>query len=71
MHKRKFHLTTVNCREQEIQEILTIIAYDSNTEIGKINDDSVVLYASDNFLSNKENPESCLSGEEQTSSSGK
>ena len=44
-----------------------IIAYDFNTESGKINDDSVEIYASDNFPSNEENPESCPSGEEQTS----
>ena len=43
-----------------------VIAYDFNTESGKI-DDSVEIYASDNFPSHEENPESCPSGEEQTS----
>ena len=44
-----------------------ITAYNVNTESRKINDDSVEIYASDNFPSNEENPESCPSGEEQTS----
>ena len=44
-----------------------VIACDFNTESGKINDDSVEIYSSDNFPSNEENPESCPIGEEQTS----
>ena len=43
-----------------------VIAYDFNAESGKIYDDSVEIYASNNFPSNEENPESCPSGEEQT-----
>ena len=43
-----------------------VIAYDFSRESGKI-DDTVEIYASDNFPSNEENPESCPSGEEPTS----
>ena len=39
-----------------------VIAYDFNTESGKLIDDSLEIYAS-----GEENPESCPSGEEQTS----
>ena len=44
-----------------------VIAYDFNTERGKLNDDSVEIYASESFPSNEEDPESCPSAEEQTS----
>ena len=44
-----------------------VTAYDFDTGSGKINDDSVEIYASHNFPSNEENPESCPLGEEQTS----
>ena len=43
-----------------------VIAYDFKAESEKINDDSVEIYASNNFPSNEKNPESCPSGEEQT-----
>ena len=52
----------------ELTDNTKVIAYDINTKSGKIiNDESVEIYASDNFPSNEDNPESCPSDEERTS----
>ena len=52
----------------ELTDNTKVIAYDINTETGKIiNDESVEIYASDNFPSNEDNPESSPSDEERTS----
>ena len=52
----------------ELTDNTKVIAYDINTESGKIiNGESVEIYASDNFPSNEDNPESCPSDEERTS----
>ena len=52
----------------ELTDNTKVIAYDINTETGKIiNDESVEIYASDNFPSNEDNPESSPSDKERTS----
>ena len=69
MHKMKIPRGNRELQKAgELTDYTKVNAHDINTESGKIiNDESVKIYASDNFPLNEDNPESCPSDEERTS----